>query len=245
MAGHSKFKNIMHRKGAQDAKRAKIFTKMGREIQVAAKEGGEDPEFNPRLRLAIAKAKAANMPNDRISKAIHGSGEDAIFFFFTYEGYGPGGVAVIVDALTDNRNRTAGDIRSTFSKYGGNLGETGCVNFMFDRVGEIIYPVSKADFETVFELSAEAGARNCEESEENYEITTEPTELATVKQILEDKLGQPENVQLSWKPHNLAEVDSENAAKLLKLFDALEDNDDVQNVTSNADISEDVMETIG
>ncbi len=245
MAGHSKFKNIMHRKGAQDAKRAKIFTKMGREIQVAAKEGGEDPEFNPRLRLAIAKAKAANMPNDRISKAIHGSGEDAIFEQITYEGYGPGGVAVIVDALTDNRNRTAGDIRSTFSKYGGNLGETGCVNFMFDRVGEIIYPVSKADFETVFELSAEAGARNCEESDENYEITTEPTELATVKQLLEDKLGQPESVQLSWKPHNLAEVDSENAEKLIKLFDALEDNDDVQNVTSNADISEDVMETIG
>lgn len=247
MAGHSKFKNIMHRKGAQDAKRAKIFSKLGREITVAAKLGGGDPDMNPRLRLAIATAKSQSMPKDGIERAVQkgvGGNEGEDYVEIRYEGYGPGGVAVIVDALTDNKNRTASEVRSYFTKYGGNLGETGCVNFMFDRVGEIFYPKDKAGAEAMFEAAVESGAVDCTSDEEGHTITTDPEEFSSVRDALAEKFGEPEQGGLVWRPNTMAEVNEDQAASIMKLVDALEDNDDVQTVTTNFEVSDEVMEKL-
>lgn len=247
MAGHSKFKNIQHRKGAQDKKRAKIFSKLGREITVAAKLGGGDPDMNPRLRLAITTARGQSMPKDGIERAIQkgvGGTDGEDYVEMRYEGYGPGGVAVIVDTLTDNKNRTAGEVRSAFSKYAGNLGETGCVSFMFERVGEIVYPADKADAEKMFEMAVEAGATDCESDEESHVITTAPDDFAVVAEALEKAIGEPESSGLAWRPNTMAEITEDQAQTLLKLIDVLEDNDDVQTVTTNFEVSDDIMERL-
>lgn len=247
MAGHSKFKNIMHRKGAQDKKRSKLFSKLGREITVAAKIGGGDPDMNPRLRLAIATAKGQSMPKNNIENAIQkgvGGGDGDDYVEMRYEGYGPGGVAVIVDALTDNKNRTASEVRASFSKYGGNLGETGSVNFMFDRVGSISYPADKSDPDSMFEAAVDAGAMNVESDDDGHEITCEPDDFSAVRDALEAKFGEPEQSGLAWKPNVDAEIDEGQAASLLKLIDALEDNDDVQSVTTNFQVSDEIMEKL-
>jgi YebC/PmpR family DNA-binding regulatory protein len=245
MAGHSKFKNIMHRKGRQDAKRAKVFAKLGRELSVAAK-AGPDPAFNPALRLAIANAKAQNMPNDVIKRAIDKAqgGEADTYEEIRYEGYGPGGVAVIVEALTDNRNRTASEIRAAFSKNGGNLGETGSVAFMFERVGQISYPSDAAEPEAMFEGALEAGAEDVESDDESHTITCQPDDFAAVRDALEEKFGEPQEARLDWKPQNSVAVDEGTAETLLKLIDALEDNDDVQRVSANFDVDDEVMERL-
>lgn len=247
MAGHSQFKNIMHRKGRQDAKRAKIFTKIGREITVAAKMGGPDPAFNPRLRAAVLWAREENMTNDRIKKAIDvasGAGADDNYEEVSYEGYGPGGVAIIVDALTNNRNRTAGDVRSSFSKYGGNLGETNSVRFMFDRVGEIKYKLDVASAESMFEAAVEAGADDCQTDEEYHLIQTSPDMLGTVLSALDSKFGDPEKSAFVWKPNVMAALDEEQARAIMKLIDVLEDNDDVQTVTTNFEVTEEIMQSL-
>lgn len=247
MAGHSKFKNIMHRKGAQDAKRARLFTKIAREITVATKSGMPDPDMNPRLRAAIAAAKQANMPNERIERAIKsgsGEGDAENYDEMRYEGYGPGGVAVIIEALTDNRNRTAAEIRSAFTKHGGTMGETNSVSFMFERVGQIVYPASAGDADTMFEVAAEAGAENVESNEESHEITTPVEDFAAVRDALAEKLGDPERATLAWVPQNTIPVNEDQAATLLKLLDVLDDNDDVQTVSANFDIADEVMERL-
>ena len=244
MAGHSQFKNIMYRKGAQDKKRAKIFTRLTREIQVAAKTGGEDPASNPALRTAIAAARKENMPKDNIDRAIKkgsGGGDDSNWEEVRYEGYGPGGVAMIVDALTDNRNRTASEVRAAFSKFGGNLGETNSVSFMFNRVGQIIYPAEVGSADDVLEAAIEAGAENAESSETEHEITCPVEDFNTVREALEAKLGEPQSAGLTWKPLNTVAVDEDQAGTLIKLFDTLDDNDDVQQVSANFDIADDVM----
>lgn len=244
MAGHSQFKNIMYRKGAQDKKRAKIFTRLTREIQVAAKTGGEDPASNPALRTAIAAARKENMPKDNIERAIKkgsGGGDDNNFEEVRYEGYGPGGVAMIVDALTDNRNRTASEVRAAFSKFGGNLGETNSVSFMFNRVGQIIYPAEVGSPDDVLEAAIEAGAENAESSEAEHEITCPVEDFNTVREALEASLGEPQSAGLTWKPLNTVAVDEDQAGTLIKLFDTLDDNDDVQQVSANFDIADDVM----
>lgn len=244
MAGHSQFKNIMYRKGAQDKKRAKIFTRLTREIQVAAKTGGEDPASNPALRTAIAAARKENMPKDNIERAIKkgsGGGDDNNFEEVRYEGYGPGGVAMIVDALTDNRNRTASEVRAAFSKFGGNLGETNSVSFMFNRVGQIIYPAEVGSPDDVLEAAIEAGAENAESSETEHEITCPVEDFNTVREALEAALGEPQSAGLTWKPLNTVAVDEDQAGTLIKLFDTLDDNDDVQQVSANFDIADDVM----
>jgi len=242
MAGHSKFKNIMHRKGAQDAKRAKKFTRLIKELAVAARSG-IDPESNPRLRTALSACRAANMPKDNIErvlkKAAGGDGDN--YDEIRYEGYGPGGVALIVEALTDNRNRTASEVRATFSKYGGNLGETGSVSFMFDRVGQIIYPADVADAEAMFEAALEAGADNAESDENGHEILTATDDFNNVRESLEAQFGSPEEAGLSWKPQNSTPVGEDQAQTLLKLLDALDELDDVQSVSSNFDIDDDIM----
>ena len=245
MAGHSKFKNIMHRKGRQDAKRAKVFAKLGRELSVAAK-AGPDPAFNPALRLAVANAKAQNMPNDVIKRAIDkAQGGDAdTYEEVRYEGYGPGGVAVIVEALTDNRNRTASEVRAAFSKNGGNLGETGSVAFMFERVGQISYPAGAAEAEAMFEGALEAGAEDVESDDETHTVTCQPDDFAAVRDALEQKFGDPEEARLDWKPQNSIAVDEGTAQTLLKLIDALEDNDDVQRVSANFDVDDEIMERL-
>ncbi|MBP7722731.1 MAG: YebC/PmpR family DNA-binding transcriptional regulator [Alphaproteobacteria bacterium] len=246
MAGHSKFKNIQHRKGAQDRKRAQLFSKLGREITVAAKMGGGDPNMNARLRLAVANAKVQSMPRDNIEKAIQkgiGGGDLSNYVEMRYEGYGPGGVAVIVDALTDNKNRTAGEVRSLFSKHGGNLGETNSVSFMFDRIGEIIYPASVAGADAMFEAALEAGASNVE-SGSHHEITTTPDDFAAVRSALVAKFGEPEKSGLVWKPNVMAPANEEQAGDVLELIDALEENDDVQTVTTNVEVSDQIMEKL-
>ncbi len=244
MAGHSQFKNIMYRKGAQDKKRAKIFSKLIRELTVAAKSGLPDPESNPRLRSAIAAAKAANMPKDNIDRAIKkatGGDEGTNYEEVRYEGYGPGGVAVIVEALTDNRNRTASEIRTAFSKHGGNLGETGSVNFMFERVGLIHYPADVASAEDMFEAALEAGAQDVQSTNEGHDITCDPDDFSSVRDALEQKFGQAESARLDWQPNNSVAIDENAAGTLINLLDTLEDNDDVQRVAANFDVSEDVM----
>lgn len=247
MAGHSKWANIQHRKGKQDKIRAKAFTKVGREIIVAAKLGGGDPDMNPRLRLAISKAKAVNMPNDRIKKAIDtgaGGADTTDYEEVRYEGYGPAGVAIIVDALTDNRNRTFAEVRTAFTKFNGTLGETGSVGFMFDRIGQIIYPADKAGADEMFEAAVEAGAENCESDEEFHIIQTAMDELAAVRDALEAKFGEAEKAELVWQPNTMSEVDEDQAATMMKLIDALEDDDDVQTVTTNMDASDEILEKL-
>lgn len=247
MAGHSKFKNIMHRKGAQDAKRAKVFAKHAREIYVAAKSGLPDPEQNARLRNAIIAARAVNTPKDNIERAIKkaaGGGEES-YDEIRYEGYGPGGIAFIVEALTDNKNRTAAEVRSAFTKGGGSLGETGSVGFMFERVGEIQYPADKADADTMFEQALEAGAQDVESSDDDHVITCEPDDFAAVRDALIEQFGDPSSAQFEWKPNTLTEVDEDTAGKVLRLIDALEDNDDVQNVSTNVDISDEIAAKLG
>lgn len=247
MAGHSKWANIKHRKGAQDAKRAKVFSKLGREITVAAKMGGDDPGMNPRLRLAISTARGQSMPKDAIERAIQkgvGGADGDNYDEMRYEGFGVGGVAVIVEALTDNKNRTAGEVRSIFTKNGGNLGTTGSVGFMFDRVGEIVFSLDKASPDDMFEAALEAGASNVESSDEFHEITCEADDFAAVRDALEEKYGEPERQGLIWQPNVTTEVDEEQAASILKLVDLLEDNDDVQKVTTNFEVSDEIMEKL-
>ena len=244
MAGHSQFKNIMYRKGAQDKKRASLFAKLGRELTVAAKMGGGDPEANPRLRAAITAAKSANMPKDNVERAVKkgaGGGEGEDYEDIRYEGYAPGGVAVIVEALTDNRNRTASEIRSAFSKHGGNLAESGAVSFMFDRVGEIAFPAAVADGEAMFEAALEAGASDVESGDSGHVVTCEPDGLHAVAGELEKLFGEPESAKLVWRPQNTVPVDEGTASTLLKLLDVLDDNDDVQMVSANFEIDDDVM----
>ena len=246
MAGHSKFKNIQHRKGAQDKKRAKIFSRLAKEITVAAKMGMPDPDSNPRLRTAILAARAQNMPKDNIERAIKKSadadGEN--YDEVRYEGFGPGGIGVIVETLTDNRNRTASDVRSTFSKSGGNMGETGSVSFMFDRVGSIEYGPDAADTETVFEAAIEAGAEDVVSGEDGHEIICSMEDLHGVVDVLAGVLGEPQAASILWKPQNDVPVDAEAAEKVLKFMDALDDLDDVQNVYANFDIADEVMEKL-
>ncbi|MEK9679178.1 MAG: YebC/PmpR family DNA-binding transcriptional regulator [Rhodospirillaceae bacterium] len=244
MAGHSQFKNIMYRKGAQDAKRAKQFSKLIREVTVAAREGLPDPDMNPRLRAAISAARAANMPKDNIDRAIKkvSAGDDnENWEEIRYEGYGPGGVAVIVEALTDNRNRTASEVRAAFSKHGGNLGETGAVSFMFDRVGMVRYADEAGDADSIFEAALEAGADDVENSDGGHDIYCAPDEFSSVRDALEEALGEPEAARLDWRPQNTIEVGEKEAETLFKMLDALEDNDDVQRVAANFDISDEVM----
>jgi len=242
MAGHSKFKNIMHRKGAQDKKRAKIFGRLIKELTVAAR-GSTDPDSNPRLRTALAAARAANMPKDNIERVLKRAegGEGENYDEIRYEGYGPGGTALIVETMTDNRNRTASEVRAAFNKYGGSLGETGSVSFMFDRVGQVIYPADAANSDTMFEAALEAGADNVESDDSGHEVTCTPDDFNAVREALEAVFGAPEESGLVWKPQNLIPVDEAQAATLLKLLDVLDDNDDVQTVSSNFDISEDII----
>jgi YebC/PmpR family DNA-binding regulatory protein len=247
MAGHSKFKNIQHRKGAQDKKRSAQFSKLSREITVAAKMGMPDPDMNPRLRLAVNAAKAQSMPKDNIQRAIDkaAGGDAESYDEMRYEGYGPGGVAIIVEALTDNRNRTATNVRTAFSKNGGNLGASGAVSHGFDRMGLITYPISAGDADSVFEAALEAGAEDVESSEDEHSIWTAMDSLHEVAKALEATLGEAESAKLAWKPQVLVEVDEANAATLLKMIDALEDDDDVQTVWGNFDVSDEVMAKLG
>ncbi len=244
MAGHSQFKNIMHRKGAQDAKRGKFFTKLIRELTVSAKSGLPDPNANPRLRAAIQAARQANMPKDTIDRAVKrgsGEGDDTNYEEVRYEGYGPGGIALIVEALTDNRNRTASDVRSAFTKSGGSLGETNSVSFMFTRVGEIKYPVSAASADQMFEAALEAGADNVISDEDGHDITCQPDDVNTVRDALEAVFGPPEFARLGWRPQALIGIDGEPAEKLFRLIEALEDSDDVQTVIGNYEVSEETL----
>ncbi|TCT05652.1 YebC/PmpR family DNA-binding transcriptional regulator [Aquabacter spiritensis] len=240
MAGHSQFKNIMHRKGRQDAMRSKLFSKLAREITVSAKMGLPDPSMNARLRAAILAARAENMPKDNIERAIKKAGgvDGENYEEIRYEGYGPGGVAVIVEALTDNRNRTAGEVRSYFTKAGGNLAETGAVSFMFDRVGVVEYDAAKADSDTMMEAAIEAGAEDVSSSEDGHEVVCAADSLAEVQRLLEARFGEPRKAALVWRPQNTIAVDDETGEKLIRLIETLEDNDDVQNVTANFELSE-------
>lgn len=247
MAGHSQFKNIMHRKGAQDARRARQFAKLIREITVAARSGLPDPAANPRLRAAVSAAREANMPKDTVERAIKkatgaGGGED--YAEVRYEGYGPAGVAVIIEALTDNRNRTASDVRAAFSKHGGALGETNSVAFLFDRLGVITYPASAAGADDVLEAAVEAGADDVQSGPDGHEITCAVEAFFAVRDALEARFGPPESAKLDWRPTMSVTLDEDRAAGLLKLIDALEDNDDVQNVYANFDLPEGVLQRL-
>ena len=247
MAGHSQFKNIMHRKGRQDAQRAKIFTKVIREITTAARLGAADPAANPRLRAAVIAARDANMTRDTIDRAIKrgaGTDADANYDEVRYEGYGPGGVALIVEGLTNNRNRTAGEVRSSFSKYGGNLGETNSVSFMFDRLGEFRFPLSAGSADEVLEKAIEAGADDVVSGEEPdgvHEIYCAQENFNSVREVLERMLGQPSTAKLTWRAKTTTPVDSDTVSTLLTLIAVLEDNDDVQNVYANFEASDDAL----
>jgi len=244
MAGHSKFKNIMYRKGAQDAKRAKLFTKLIREITVASRSGMPDPDLNPRLRAAITTAKASNMAGDTIDRAIKrgaGPGAGEHFDEIRYEGYGPGGVAIIIEALTDNRNRTAAELRSAFSKHGGSLGETNSVSFMFERVGSMQFPVETASADDMFEAALEAGASDVETTSDGHEIICVPGDFNDVRESLEAKFTAPEQAGLTWRPLNSVDVDEVGAESLFRLLEALEESDDVQSVSANFAVSDDLM----
>ena len=240
MAGHSHAKNIMHRKGKSDAARSKVFSKLAREITVAAKLGAPDPAFNSRLRLAVAAARGLSMPRENIERAIKkAQGADGENYeSIRYEGYGPGGVAVIVEALTDNRNRTASNVRSTFSKNGGALGETNSVAFMFDRVGEIYYPAKVGSADKVMEAAIEAGADDVESDEEGHSIYTSFENMMEAAAALEKSLGEPESVKAVWQPQNNVPVDAEKGATLVKLIGILEDDDDIQDVYANYEMSD-------
>lgn len=243
MAGHSQFKNIMHKKGAADARRSKLFSKLAKEITVAAKMGLPDPKMNSRLRLAVQNARAENMPKDNIERAIKkASGDDTSDFAeVRYEGYGPGGTALIVETLTDNRNRTASAVRAAFTKHGGALGETGSVSFMFERVGEITYPASAGSADAMMEAAIEAGADDVQSDAEGHTITCAFEATGDVSAALEERLGTPESVKVVWKPQNLVPVDEEKAETLMDLVARLEDDDDVQAVFSNFEVSDEVM----
>jgi YebC/PmpR family DNA-binding regulatory protein len=243
MAGHSQFKNIMHKKGKQDAIRAKLFSKFAREITVAAKLGLPDPAMNARLRAAMLAARAENMPKDNIERAIKkASGNDTENYAeVRYEGYAPGGVAIIVEALTDNRNRTAGEVRSYFSKSGGSLAETGAVSFLFDHVGIIEFPAKAASEDAMMEAAIEAGAEDVQSSGDGYEVITSLESLREVAQALESKFGEPRKANLIWKPHNTVSVDDDSGEKILRLVGMLEENDDVQNVYANFEVSDTLM----
>ncbi len=245
MAGHSKWANIQHRKGRQDKLRSKLFSKLAKEITVAAKMGDPDPDKNPRLRLAVKEAKSSSVPKDVIDRAIKKSqgGDAENYDEIRYEGYGPNGVAVIVEAMTDNKNRTASTVRSTFSKNGGNLGETGSVGFMFDRTGEVVYPASAGDADTVMMAAIEAGADDVQSDDEAHVIYCADTDLNDVATALEADLGESQTTKLIWKPNMTTEVDAEGFAKLMKLLDTLEEDDDVQRVTTNMDASDEVMDS--
>ncbi|WP_027530128.1 YebC/PmpR family DNA-binding transcriptional regulator [Bradyrhizobium sp. WSM3983] len=247
MAGHSQFKNIMHRKGRQDAQKSKLFGKLAREITVAAKLGTPDPNMNPRLRAAIIAARQENMPKDNIERAVKKAlgNEGENYDEIRYEGYGPGGVAVIVEALTDNRNRAASDIRSFFTKSGGNLGETGSVSFMFDRTGIIEYDRSVADDDSVLDAAIEAGADDVVSGEGGHEIYASTEGYRDVAKALEAKFGEPRKAALIWKPQNTVAVDDETGERLLKLMDLLNEHDDVQNVYANFEISDALVAKMG
>jgi YebC/PmpR family DNA-binding regulatory protein len=246
MAGHSKFANIKHRKGAQDKKRAKIFTRLIKELAVAARSG-TDAASNPRLRTALAAARSANMPKDNIDrvlkKAEGGDGDN--YEEIRYEGYGPGGTAFIVEAMTDNRNRTASEVRAAFSKFGGSLGETGSVSFMFDKVGQISWPASVADADTMFEAALEAGADEVDSDDAGHFVTTSPADFTAVREALEERFGAPDEAELTWRPQNTVQAAEDQAGTLLKLLDALDDNDDVQNVSANFEIDDAVLARLG
>jgi len=242
MAGHSKFKNIQHRKGAQDKKRAKIFTRLIKELAVAAR-GGTDPASNPRLRTALAGCRAANMPKDNIERVLKRAegGEGEQYEEIRYEGYGAGGTAFIVEALTDNRNRTASEVRAAFSKFGGSLGETGSVSFMFDKVGQIIYPVEVTNADSMFEAALEAGAQDVETDDDTHLVTTAPEDFNAAREKLEEIFGAPEEAQLTWVAQSTLDVNEDQARTLLKFIDTLEDNDDVQSLSFNFQISDEIL----
>lgn len=240
MAGHSQFKNIMHRKGRQDKARSKLFSKLAREITVAAKLGLPDPAFNPRLRAAMLAARAENMPKDNIERAIKkaSASDTENYDAIRYEGYAPGGVAVIVEALTDNRNRTAGEVRAIFTKNGGNLAETGAVSFMFSRVGMVEYDAKVVGADAILEAAIEAGAEDVISNEDGHQILTTPETLNEVAKALEAKFGEPRKSSLLWKPQNTVSVDDESGEKVLRLIEALDDSEDVQNVYANFEVSD-------
>ena len=240
MAGHSQFKNIMHRKGRQDKARSKLFGKLAREITVSAKLGLPDPAFNPRLRAAMLAARAENMPKDNIDRAIKKSqGADTESYDeIRYEGYGPGGVAIIVEALTDNRNRTAGEVRAIFSKSGGNLAETGAVSFMFSHVGVVEYDAKAASADAMLEAAIEAGAEDVTSNDDGHQIITTPDTLNDVAKALDAKFGEPRKASLLWRPQNTVALDDEAGEKVLKLIESLDDSDDVQNVYANFEVSD-------
>ena len=246
MAGHSQFKNIMHRKGAQDKKRAKIFTRLIRELTVAVKAGA-DTDSNPRLRSAVAAARAANMPKDnieRVLKKASGGGDETHYDEIRYEGYGPGGVAIIVDALTDNRNRTASEVRAAFSKYGGNLGETNSVSFLFDRVGLISYSTEFGSSDLAFEAAIESGSDNVETTKEGFDFICHTEDFNSAREYLEENHGPADSANLAWKPQTTVELKIDQANTLMKLLEALDDNDDVQLVSANFEISDEIMEKL-
>ena len=247
MAGHSQFKNIMHRKGAQDARRARQFAKLIREITVSARSGLPDPDSNPRLRAAVQAARQANMPRDTVDRAIKkatGGGGSEDYVEVRYEGYGPAGVAIIVEALTDNRNRTASDVRSAFSKHGGALGETNSVAFLFERLGVVRYSTVAASADDMLEAAIEAGATNAESDAEGHEVTSAIDNFFAVRDALEARFGPPESAKLDWRPATTVTLDEERAAALLKLLDVLDESDDVQNVYANFDIPDAVMQKL-
>jgi YebC/PmpR family DNA-binding regulatory protein len=246
MAGHSKFKNIMHRKGAQDKKRAAAFSKLSREITVAAKSGLPDPAMNARLRSAVITARAGGMPKDNIERAINNAskGDGANYEEIRYEGFGPGGVSLIIETLTDNRNRTATNVKTAVSKNGGNIGAPGAVSHAFDRLGQITYPATAGDADTVFDAALEAGAEDVSSSEDGHEIWTALGDLHEVAKALEPALGEPEGVKLAWRPQVMVTVGEGDAGTLMKLLDALDDDDDVQTVWGNYDVPDDVMEKL-
>ena len=246
MAGHSQFKNIMHRKGRQDAAKSRVFGKLAREITVSARLGMPDPAANPRLRAAVLAARAENMPKDNIERAIKkaAGGEAETYDEIRYEGYGPGGVAVIVEALTDNRNRTAGEIRATFTKSGGNLAETGAVSFMFDRMGLVEYDAKAASADAMLEAAIEAGAEDVASNDSGHEVYTAPDALRDVAKALEAKFGEPRKAALVWKPQNTVSINDEQGEKLLRLLETLNEHDDVQNVFANFEMSDAVLQKI-
>ena len=246
MAGHSKYKNIMYRKGAQDKKRSGMFSKLSREITVAAKMGLPDPDMNPRLRAAINAAKAQSMPKDNIQRSIDKAarGDAETYEEIRYEGFGPGGVSLIVEALTDNRNRTATNVRTAFAKNGGNLGASGSVSHAFDRVGLINYPATAGDGDKVFEAALDAGAEDVSSSDDGHEIWTEIGSLHEVTKAIEPVLGEAEGAKLAWRPQVMIEVGESDAGTLFKLIDALDDDDDVQTVWGNYDIPDEILEKL-
>ena len=247
MAGHSKFKNIMHRKGAQDKKRAKIFSRLGREISVSVKESGPDPEKNIRLRSAITAAKSLNMPKDNIERAIkkgEGNDADSNYEEVRYEGYGPSGIAIIVDAMTNNKNRTAAEIRSIFSKHGGNLGETGSVSYNFKRLGSISLEKQFANEEDLFEFAINNGSQDFEVNEDNYVVYCDQSHLHSLNEKIINKFGSTKSTELTWVSENNIKVQKESAEKLFNLLNSLEENDDVQNVSSNFEVSEEILQSL-